>query len=105
MAPGHPSKHQKWSKASKMSLKFVPNLPPGNQKDKPPTIQASKPRVLEVGGTGGSLFNIYIYIYTSWPLYGGGSGVCIYCDDVYIICVVLPPSILGVPKWTLGAPK
>ena len=60
MAPGHASKHQKWSKASKMSLKFVPNLPPGNQKDKPPTIQASKPRVLEVGGRGGSLFNVKI---------------------------------------------
>ena len=35
----------------------VPNLPPGEHKDKHPSIQASKPRVPEVGGRGGSLFN------------------------------------------------
>ena len=57
MAPGPTSRRQRWSKASKMSLRFVSNLPPGNQKDKHPSIQASKPRVPEVGGRGGSLFN------------------------------------------------
>jgi hypothetical protein len=46
-----------------MSLRFVSNLPPGNQKDKHPCIQASKPRVPEVGGRGGSLFNIYMATY------------------------------------------
>ena len=37
-------------------------LPP-YEASKRTSINASKPRLLEVGGRGGSLFNIYIYIY------------------------------------------
>ena len=89
METGPPSRRQRWSKASKMSLRFASNLPPGNQKGKHPCIQASKPRVPEVGGRGGSLFNIYIYTY-------------IY---IYIYICIYPPAPLAATKLRRGVCK
>ena len=42
---------------------------PAHQASKKTSIQASIPQVLEVGGRGGSLFNIYIYIYMYMYIY------------------------------------
>ena len=51
-----------WPRIQQISLNRCSG-PQGKQKDKHPSIRASKPWALEVGGRGVSLFNIYIYIY------------------------------------------
>ena len=48
---------------------------------------------------------VSIGIITSRPLYGGGSGVCIYSDDVYIAFVICcsPLGVFGTHRPGAGA--